>query len=453
MKKRTFALQNEKIPSLILRLSIPNTIGLLVVSAYSLADSFFVAELGSVATSAVGVTFSLHVLMQAVGYTLGMGAGAILSHALGKNDTEKATHAASVAFFLSLTAGIAIAVTGLLFCTPILQIFGATGNVLEAAHTYSLPLFLSAPSMCTSFTLSQLLRAEGRATYAMAGLMTGSLLNIALDPLLIFTLHLGIAGASIATLISQTLGALVLLSAYFGKRKTIGVLALSRPAFSLSGKLLILGLPSLLRQGLSGVSSILLNRSAAMLEGDAVSSLSLVTRLFLLVFSFCLGLGQAMLPVVGYSMGANDHARAKKAYLFSLVASSLVMLLFSVPLFLFAAPILKIFGASTASIDIGVLALRAQSAVLVLHGTITCTILFLQITNRSFSSALLAAARQGIFFLPLIFWLPARFGASGITLTQPISDALTFLLSIPLLIYSLKAFTTKRDKTDSLAPS
>ncbi len=450
MKKTSLPLRNGSIPSLILRLAVPNTLGLLVVSAYSLADSFFVASLGTDATSAVGVTFSLHVLMQAVGYTLGMGAGSLLSRALGRGEHDRASRVASVAFFLSLLIGSVIAGSGLVFRVPILRFLGASGTVLDAALSYAFPLFLSAPAMCVSFVLSQLLRAEGRAIYAMAGLMTGSLLNIALDPILISYLHLGIAGASVATLISQTLGAAVLLSAFVGRRKTLDVLRLDLSAFSSTSKIVIAGLPSLLRQGLSGVCAILLNRAAALVGNGALSAFSLVTRLFLLVFAFCLGLGQAMIPVVGYNLGANDHERVKKAYLFSLVSSSLVMLFFSVPLFFFSTPILRFFGAAEEALGIGTLALRAQSAVLVLHGVITCTILFLQVMGRTFTGSLLAAARQGIFFLPLIFLLPTRFGATGLALTQPASDVLSFLLAIPLLIFAFRSTNTKAKPT---APS
>ena len=452
MKKKAISLKEGSVPSLIIRLAIPNTLGLLVISAYSLADSFFLASLGATATAAVGVTFSLHVLMQAVGYTLGMGAGALLSRALGhENDVESASRFASVAFFLSLSIGILIAVTGFFAKVPILRFLGADGDVLTAAKAYVTPLFLSAPFMCASFVLSQLLRAEGRAVYAMVGLMTGSLLNIALDPLLISVFRFGIAGASTATLISQGVGLFVLLSAYVGKRKTVDVLKIKLSYFAFTGKILLAGLPSLLRQGLSGGSSVLLNRAAAEIGGGALSAISLVTRLFLLVFAFCLGLGQAMIPIVGYSLGADDPARMKKAYFFSTAAASLVMLFFSVPLFFFATPILKIFGAATEALPLGTLALRAQAVALALHGTITCTILFLQVTGRPFAGSLLASARQGLFFLPLIFLLPARLGGTGLALTQPLADALTFLLALPFMILSLRSLTKKASATRNFA--
>lgn len=445
MEKNHLSLSKGRIVPLIIKLSIPNAVGLLVVSAYSLADSFFVSALGNDATAAVGVTFSLHVLMQAVGYTLGMGAGSLLSRAHGRGDREAANVFASAAFLLTMLISFLITLGGLTFRVQILHFLGASDAILDAALIYATPLFLSAPAMCGTFVLSQLLRAEGRALYAMVGLVTGSLFNIVLDPILINTMGLGISGASIATLISQTLGFLVLLSAFWRRVSDLDILKIKLPRLDTAKRILITGLPSLLRQGLSGVSAILLNRAAAEISGDAISAISLVTRLFLLVFAFCLGIGQGMIPVVGYNMGAGNVERMKKAFLFSTVASSITMFILSIPLFLFASPILTLFGASEGALGIGSVALRAQSAVLVLHGAITCTILFLQVTGRSLSGTLLAAGRQGIFFLPLIFLLPPHFGDVGLALTQPLSDALTFLLTLPFLIRAYKAL----NKTES----
>ena len=443
MKKNPTSLLKGRIVPLIIKLSIPNTIGLLVVSAYSLADSFFVSARGSNATAAVGGTFSLHVLMQAVGYTLGMGAGGLLSCFRGKGDREAASIFASTAFLLTMLISILISASGLFFKAPILRFLGASDSILDDAISYATPLFLSAPAMCGTFVLSQLLRAEGRVLYAMTGLVTGSLLNIALDPLLINVACLGISGASIATLISQTVGFTVLLSAFWRHKSELDILKIKPVRFENTKRILVTGLPSLLRQGLSGLSAILLNRASAELGDGAISAISLVTRLFLLVFAFCLGIGQGMIPIVGYNRGAGNVERMKKAFLFSTVTSSVTMLVLGIPLFLFAAPILTLFGAGGESLGIGVIALRAQSAVLSLHGVITCTILFLQVTGRSFSGTLLAAGRQGIFFLPLIFLLPARFGAVGLALTQPIADALTFLLTLPFLRSALKSLNEK----------
>ncbi len=440
MNEKYRSMTKAPIAPLILRLAIPNTLGLLVVSAYSLADSFFVAELGSTASAAVGLTFSLHVLMQAVGYTLGMGAGALLSRALGKGEAKNASTYATVATLLSVCIGVLITVLGIFFRAPILRFLGASDELLPTALAYVTPLFLSAPAMCASFVLSQLLRAEGRAIYAMAGLATGSLLNIALDPLLISVAGLGIRGASIATLLSQSIGLCVLLSAFFRRTGRLRLfVGFSFSALRNVGKILVAGLPSLFRQGLSGVATILLSRVAADVGGDtAVTAISLVARLFLLVFSVCLGIGQGMLPVVGYNDGAGLPARMKKAYLFSMLVSTLAMLAISIPLFFFAPEILSLFGESERTVELGAFALRAQSTVLLTHGIVTCTILFLQAVGKSVLGTVLAAARQGILFLPLIALLPRLWDTAGLALTQPAADALTLLFALPFVLVSLR---------------
>jgi len=441
MNEKHHAMTKAPVGPLILRLSIPNTLGLLVVSAYSLADSFFVSDLGGDASAAVGLTFSLHVLMQAVGYTLGMGAGTLLSHAMGRGEEKSAFAYATVATILSVLIGALITLTGLLFRAPLLRFLGASESLLPTALSYVTPLLWSAPAMCTAFVLSQLLRAKGRAVASMVGLMTGSLLNIALDPVLISLFGLGIKGASLATLISQSVGCGVLLLAFRKKRGEASLFSgIKLRELRRVGSILVAGLPSLFRQGLSGVATVLLNRTAAELGGDdAVSAISLVARLFLLLFSVCLGIGQGMLPVVGYNAGAGNPDRMHRAYAFSMKAATLAMLLLSIPILIYAPQVLTLLGCADQGLSLGVRALRAQSLVLAAHGVITSTILYLQATKKSVWGTVLAAARQGIFFVPLLLLLPFHWGREGLVLIQPIADLCTLLLSIPLARYAFRA--------------
>lgn len=428
------ALESESIPKIILKLGLPNALGLLSVAAYSLADSFFVSSLGVNATAAVGVTFSLHVILQAVGYTLGMGAGSLLSRAMGKGEYETGARYAGSAILFSAAGGALITLIGLFFTDSLLRLLGAEGEVLTMARAYTLPFLWAAIPMCISLVLSQLLRAEGRAWHASLGLVAGSLCNILLDPLLIP--RMGIAGASTATLCSQLLSIAVLTSAYFEKER------LFTPKFKFSfqegAHVLYTGLPSLFRQGFSGMAAILLNRAAASLGTDAVAGMSLVSRIFLLVFSLALGIGQGMMPVVGFCMGRGKTERMRRAFAFSLWAASGVMLAISLPLFFFADGIFALFGESGAAAEIGTIALRAQSAAMVTHGVVTPTILYLQAIGRPIQGTVLASARQGIFFLPLVFLLPTLWGVWGLALTQPLADLLSLGFALPFL------FLTKR---------
>ena len=414
----------------ILQLAIPNTVGLLVIAAYSLADSFFVSELGTEAGAAIGVVFPLPVLMQAVGYTLGLGAGSRLSRALGKKDRKTASTLAASAIAWSLILGSMICALGLWQEKPLLRLFGASNTILEMALAYLTPLLWSAPAMCLSFVLSQLLRAEGLAIYSMVGLSVGSICNIVLDPILISSFGMGIAGASTATLISQILSAIVLLSAYVFRKSHLQPFLHLRPrTLLLFGKIFITGLPSLARQGLAGVATILINHAAAEYSDAAVLALSLVARVFLLVFSLSLGIGQGMMPVVGYSHGAGNAEREHHAYRFAARLAFWGMLAISIPLIIWAPEVITLFRDDAEVVKIGTFALRAQSAVLFTHGLVTCTILYLQAVGRAFWGTLLATARQGFFFLPLVIFLPLQFGLLGLCLAQPAADLLTFVFA------------------------
>ena len=414
----------------VLELSLPNTLGLLVIAAYSLADSFFVSELGTQAGAAIGVVFPLPVLIQAVGYTMGLGAGSRLSRALGKKDRDEASALAASAIVWSLILGCGISALGLWQEEWLLRLFGASSEVIEIARAYLTPLLWATPAMCLSFVISQLLRAEGLATYSMIGLSAGSICNIVLDPILISRVGMGIAGASTATLISQIVSAIILLSAYVFRKSHLRPLShLKIRTLLLFGKIFVTGLPSLFRQGLSGLATILINHAAKESSASAVLALSLVARVFLLVFSLCLGIGQGMMPVVGYSHGAGNEKRKQDAYRFAVRLSTLAMLAVSIPLMIWAPEVIGLFRDDGEVIQIGAFALRAQCAILFTHGLVTCTILYLQAVGRAFLGTFLAAARQGIFFLPLVFLLPMKFGLLGLCLAQPVADVLTFLLA------------------------
>ena len=441
-------LASASIPPLICKFAVPNTVGLLAITVYSLADSYFVSALGTEASAAVGVTFALHVLIQAVGYTLGMGAGSLLSRALGQKKDRDAREFCLVAILLSFFFGVLITVFGLRFQESLLHLLGATEATLPPARAYVAPLLWSAAPMCATFTLSQLLRSEGKAVYSMIGLCLGSLLNISLDPLLISVLGWGIRGASSATLISQWGACLFLLFSYLRRPMELSPFhAVRIAAFAKAGRILFTGLPSLFRQGLSGTAAILLNHAAASVSETALTAVTLVSRVFLLVFSFCLGLAQGMVPVVGYNYGAGDLQRVKKAYSFSLFSSSLVMLLFSIPLFAFSPQIFSLFYKDAEVIKIGTDVLRAQAVVLFTHGLVTPTIFYLQTVGLPLLATILAVARQGLFFLPLILTLPARFGLWGVEWSQPLADAATFLFAIPFLLFcfrSIKKMTKQK---------
>lgn len=437
-------LAQEAVPRLILRLSVPAILGVLVISLYGIMDAWFISKLGTSAIGAVGVVFSISMLYQAIGYTLGNGAGSLLSRALGGGNRREANGLAAYAFWLALLLGAILGALGLCFLSPLIRLLGATESIFPYARDYALYLLCAAPVVCASFTLNNILRSAGRVTHASVAFTVGNLLNILLDPILIFGWSMGCAGAALATLISQSVALIILLVAFIGGKAGISL----HPKYLFVGArktvgILTTGLPSLLRQGFAGLASALTTRQAAVFGDGAIAALSIVSRVFLLLYSFCVGIGQALMPAAGYCKGAGDLPRTGKLYRFALVYSSALMPIVSIPTALLATTVIKLFDTDPTVISLGSFALRFTCVALILHGSISVTNLFLQATGHRFSASLLAGARQGWFFLPLIFWLPSSFGITGLLLTQPLADLLTFLLSIPLSLRCLKGYPKK----------
>jgi len=442
---RHWKMTNESIGKLTLRLSAPSAIGMAVIALYSLADALFVSKLGTEAGAAVGVCFAIQALLQAVGYTLGLGAGSLMSQALGQKRAKDAGNLAQIAFFLSIMIGVLIGAVGLCTTKPLMHLLGADDSILPYAAAYARYLFLASPFMCGVFVLSQLLRAEGCAVYSMVGLVCGSLLNILLDPILITRVGMGIAGASAATCISQAVSFAVLLSAYLiGHSRVKLFQRMELPSPKTIVRILFMGLPSTLRQGLTVLATVLLNRAAGLWSAAALTAISIVTRLFLLAFSFCLGIGQGMMPIAGYNFGNGNLKRVRCAYFYSIGISSVGMFLIGL-IFLFFAPLLIAFFRNESDvIAIGAPALRAQGLALLCHGLITSTILLAQAIGKPIQASILAGARQGFFFVPILFLLSRKFGVGSIILVQPLADALSFLLAIPFAITLIHRLSEKK---------
>jgi putative MATE family efflux protein len=432
---------DEKNPfQLVFLFSIPTIAGLLSTAIYNLADAWFIYRLGTEASAAAGVAFPVHTLMQTIGFTLGLGGGSLLSRKLGSGERSEANAYARISLRTALGIGILISVVGIPLLPRFVTLLGADASVAPYATSYLKYLFWAAPVICASFVLSQLLRAKGYVWISAAGISVGNLLNIVLDPFLIFGLDLGIAGASLATLISHCIGFLLLLILH---RRVGGADTSEKGNTHLSfghklSAILIAGLPSLLRQGLTCIAALSLNRIAAAESMAAVAALSVGNRLFLVAFSFCAGVGQGMMPIAGYHCGAKREEKVKKAYGAALLFSTIWMILLSIPLLIYSPQILAFFRKESEIVSVGTQALRAQAVVFVLHGVITCTILLMQAVGRQTGAILLACARQGFFFLPLLWYFPLRFGGISFIYAQPTADILTFLLTLPFMIGLLK---------------
>lgn len=428
------------VPRLISSLALPTIISMMVTSIYNMADTYFVSQLGTSASGAVGIVFSLMAIIQAVGFTLGMGSGSQISRLLGQQRNKEATEIASSGFFSAILFGLLLTVVGTLMIDDLMRLLGATPTILPYARDYAQYILLGAPVMSASFVLNNILRAEGRARLSMIGIAVGGVLNIVLDPLFVFTFGLGISGAAIATLISQCISCGILLSCFLRGQSTtkLSLRYLSRRP-SVYWGIVKTGLPSLCRQGLASISTVALNRNAAIYGDAAVSAMSIVGKIFMMIFSALIGFGQGFQPVVGYNYGAKKYTRVRKSCYFTMVVGTVLMTVFAAAGFFAAPHLMRLFiSDDPVVVEIGTVALRAQclSMPLLTLGVV-CNMTF-QTIGRTWTATFLSAARQGIFFLPLIYLLPALFGLQGIQVTQPCADVMTFLCSIPFAISFLR---------------
>jgi len=288
--------------------------------------------------------------------------------------------------------------------------------------------------------MNNVLRAEGKAAFAMVGLVFGALLNIVLDPIFIFKFGLGISGAAIATLISQCISFSILLSVFIFRKSDIGISIRNisrRPKEFFD--ILTLGTPSLCRQGLASIATVALNVAASAYGDAAVAAMSIVGRTFMLVMSMMIGLGQGFMPVSGYNYGAKNYTRVKEAFWFTVKTGLTVMAVTAVAGFIMAPEIVSVFRKEDAEvIAIGTLAMRFQFSALILQPLFVSTNMLFQSTGHAARATFLACNRQGVYFLPLILILPSLFGLTGVQATQPLSDMLSFLTCIPFLYFFMK---------------
>ena len=447
-------MMHAPIPRLLLSLALPAMASMLITSAASLMDSLTVSSLGTEATGAVGICFSLMACIQAVGFTLGMGGGSLISLELGRQDVAAASRLARTSFLTSILCGLLIA-CGIFWRTPILRFFGASDAILPLASRYSVYIFLAAPFLTGLLCLSHLLRSEGHTGRALFGIAIAGLLNMILDPFLVHVL--GVQGISLATLISHALGFAVLLSTFLTGKSQLQLLCRrdgpkqrlvpERQKSLLLPSILFSGSPSLLRQGLAAVSAILLSRAARLQGDEAVAAMSVVGKIFMIPFTLMLGYAQGLQPLIGFNFANHNTKRIRQACHFTLWTGTIALAAIGGLLYWKSEWLVQLFLNAGDGPAIAVAALRAGALTLPLIPACTLANLGFQAVHRPTIASFLAAARQGLFFIPLILWLPRLWGVAGVQFAQALADGATFLLSAPFLVYFFrKAVDNKSGK-------
>lgn len=425
---------NTPIPKLVSSLAIPTIISMLITSIYNMADTYFVSQLGTSASAATGIVFSLMAIIQAIAFSIGIGSGSTISRRLGEQNKKEADILGSSGLVTSLVFGFILLVFGNIFIEPLMIILGSTKSILPYSISYAKYILFAAPFMATSFILNNILRAEGKANLAMIGIGIGGIINIILDPIFIFSFKLGISGAAIATATSQFISFIILLSFYL-RRKTIVQFSIKKISRNIDTYFIILknGMPSFFRQGLASIATVALNFNAGNYGDSAVAAMSIVGRICMLIFCVVIGYGQGYQPVVGYNYGAKNYHRVKESFLFTLKVGTSIMTVLAIIGFILSPKIMSWFISDLTVIKIGTNALRYQCLVMPLMTLGVLSNMTFQAVGKSLHATFLTSCRQGIFFLPLIIILPKLFYLKGVEITQPISDILTFIISIPFI--------------------
>ena len=434
------------ISKLVVTLSIPTIASMLVTNIYNLVDTAFVGRLGTSASGAVGIVFGFMSIIQAFGFMFGQGSGSIMSRALGSQDRESATVHASVGFVGSFMCGLIISLLGFLLLDDIVMFLGSTLTIAPYAKTYISFILAAAPFMCSSFTLNNLLRYEGKASLGMIGLMFGAVLNMVGDPILMFGLGMGIAGAGLSTALSQIVSWSILLFMFLGghTESKINLIKAFQAGPAVVGNIMATGFPSLLRQGLNSLTTVLLNSRCGVYGDAAVAAMSIVSRIVFFTFSIALGVGQGFQPVSAYNYGARKYSRIREGYRFTAILAEGIIIVGVTILIVFASPLIRLMRDDPEVIEIGTRALRLQALSNLFLPPCMVTEMLYQSTGHRAGATMLSALRSGLLFIPSLLILSSVRGLAGIQEAQPLSVVLSF----PFTVMFAVLFFRKLPKVD-----
>lgn len=427
------------IHKLIIRLGVPTTVSMLVTNIYNMADTYFVGQVGTSASGAVGIVFGLMAIIQAFGFMFGHGAGSIISRRLGAKDVESASRFASTSFGCALISGLLIEIIGFIFLNPLMYLLGSTDTILPYARVYAAFILLAAPFMASSCVLNNILRYEGQAALAMIGLTTGGILNIFGDWLLMSRFGLGVTGAGIATAASQTVSFLILLTMFL-RGKTASRLSVKNITKDRNDVLLICktGFPSMMRQGLSSISTMLLNGQARIYGDAAVAAMAIVNRISFFLFAVCLGIGQGFQPVASFNYGAKKYNRVRQSFFFTLTVGEILLGTCALAGWQLRGEVIGIFRDDAEVIMIGGTALAAQLIALVFQPLTVCTNMMFQSVGRNLEATFISMLRSGLYFVPVLLLLSRFKGLLGIQCAQTAADILSFATALPFAVVFLR---------------
>ncbi len=439
-QQRAQMMLNEPISRVIPKMAIPTIVAFIINSIYSLADTYFVASLGTNATAAVSVNASLDQLIMMAGSLLAIGANSYIARLLGEGKDKKASVVLSSAFFIAFGLGLALTLIGITFMTPMVRLLGATPTCEQYSIDYATYVLLAAPFMASSFVMNQCLRSEGSATLSMIGMGFGGILNCVLDPIFIFGLDMGVAGASIATAISKVVSFAILIFPYVTRRSLLHLsIRNCRPTANILAQIISVGSSSMFRSLLGVVAGIMLNKLAGNISDSVLAGIGVTTKIMMFPFSIILGFGSGFQPVAGFNWGAKRYDRVRESYRFSSIVALIGAAVMALIVAVFANPIITAFAGTDPQMqEIGALSIRLQCLALPIHAWVAVVNMFCVGLGNARDAFLLATSRQGTCFIPILYPMAYLMGAYGIASAQAAADVLTLVLAVPIIIKMLR---------------
>ncbi len=438
--QRRMMMLNEPLSRVIPKMAVPTIVAFLITSIYSLADTYFVSMLGTNATAAVSVNASLDQLIMMTGSLLAIGANSYIARLLGEGKDKKASIVLSSAFFLAMGFGLCLTIVGITFMTPMVRLLGATPTCEQYAIDYATYVLLAAPFMAGNFVMNQCLRSEGSATLSMVGMGIGGVLNCFLDPLFIFTFDMGVAGASLATAISKLVSFAILIYPYITRRSLLHLsIGNFRPNADILVKIITVGSSSMFRNGLAVISAILLNDLAGNISDSVLAGIGVTNKIMMFPFSIILGFGTGFQPVAGFNWGARRYDRVTESYRFSSKVALIGSLAMAAVLAIFANEVIVLFAGTDPEMQaIGSLCIRLQCLALPVHAWVAVVNMYCVGLGNARGAFLLATARQGSCFIPILYPMAFLLGAYGVASVQAAADVLTLVLAIPIMLKMAK---------------
>lgn len=438
----------EPMSKIIPKLAIPTIIAFLINSIYSLADTYFVSSLGTNATAAVSVNNSLDQLIMMAGSLLAIGANSYIARLLGARQKEEANRVLSTCFFLAMGIGAFIMVAGIAFMEPMVRLLGATDTCMQYSIDYATYVLYAAPFMAANFVMNQCLRSEGSAMLSMIGMGFGGILNCFLDPIFIFNLNMGVAGASLATAISKLVSFAILIFPYITRRSMLHLsIKKIHIKWSILEEVISIGTPSMCRTGLSVISGILINNVAGGISDSVLAGIGVSTKVMMFPMGLVLGFSNGFQPVSGFNWGAKRFDRVRDSYTFSAKVSVIGSIITGFALAFFAPQVISLFTETDPDmLALGSLCIRLQCIVLPVHAWVTVVNMFCGALGYARYAFILATTRQGTCFMPILYPMAYIFGSIGVVSVQAVADVLSIIPAIPIIKKMYKTIDTEEQK-------